>query len=116
REKLRKRLQEGRLDERMVELEVKDRVFPMIEVFGGTGMEEMDLNLREIMTLIPITIFYFWIGLYPIPFLSRMEASVKQVLIQVHQPKAAVLGVRGQNIQDRTSALQIASLNPGGGR
>ncbi len=49
REKLRKRLQEGKLDERMVELEVKDRVFPMIEVFGMSGMEEMDLNLREML-------------------------------------------------------------------
>jgi len=49
REKLRRRLQEGKLDERMVELEVKDRVFPMIEVFGISGMEEMDLNLREML-------------------------------------------------------------------
>lgn len=57
-----------------------------------------DLNFREMMTLIPITIFYFWIGLYPIPFLSRMEASVKQVLIQVYQPKAEGPGVRDQGL------------------
>lgn len=49
REKLRKKLQEGKLDERMVELEVKDRVFPMVEIFGTTGLEEMDINLREML-------------------------------------------------------------------
>ncbi len=42
REKLRKLLREGALDDRYVELDVPDRNFPMIEIFAGAGMEEMD--------------------------------------------------------------------------
>ncbi|MCH8291241.1 NADH-quinone oxidoreductase subunit M [Candidatus Poribacteria bacterium] len=41
-----------------------------------------DLNLREIVVLIPIVIFIVWIGVYPKPFLSRMEKSVNHVLTQ----------------------------------
>lgn len=48
REKLRERLRAGRLDERMVEIEVKERG-PSFEIFGNTGSEEMDMNLREFL-------------------------------------------------------------------
>ena len=41
-----------------------------------------DLNLREIAVLIPIVIFIVWIGIYPKPFLSRMEKSVNHILTQ----------------------------------
>jgi ATP-dependent HslUV protease ATP-binding subunit HslU len=49
REKLRKLLRKGALDDRYVELEVPDRNLPMIEIFAGAGMEEMDFNLREML-------------------------------------------------------------------
>ncbi len=49
REKLRKLLRKGSLDDRYVELEVPDRNFPMIEIFSGAGMEDMDYNLREML-------------------------------------------------------------------
>ena len=49
REKLRKLLRKGALDDRYVELDVPDRNFPMIEIFAGAGMEEMDFNLREML-------------------------------------------------------------------
>jgi ATP-dependent HslUV protease ATP-binding subunit HslU len=48
REKLRERLRSGRLDDRMVEIEVKERG-PAFEIFGNTGSEEMDMNLREFL-------------------------------------------------------------------
>ncbi len=44
-----------------------------------------DLTLREISSLVPIVVLCFWIGLYPSPFLRRMEASVGQVLTLVHR-------------------------------
>ena len=49
REKLRKLLRQGALDDRYVDLEVPDRNLPMIEIFAGSGMEEMDFNLREML-------------------------------------------------------------------
>ena len=50
REKLRRLLREGRLDERYVDLEVSDRNFPMVEIFSSAGLEEMDINFREMLS------------------------------------------------------------------
>jgi ATP-dependent HslUV protease ATP-binding subunit HslU len=49
REKLRRLLREGRFDQRYVDLEVSDRNYPMIEIFSSAGLEEMDINLREML-------------------------------------------------------------------
>jgi ATP-dependent HslUV protease ATP-binding subunit HslU len=48
REKLRRLLRNGKLDERYVELEVTDKQFPLIEIFSGAGLEELDMNVKEI--------------------------------------------------------------------
>ena len=48
REKLRERLREGKLDERMVELEVKDRG-PTLEIATNAGVEEMGINLKDML-------------------------------------------------------------------
>src|SRR5580765_885963 len=47
REKLRERLRAGKLDERMVELDVKERG-PTFEISTAQGLEEMDVNLKDI--------------------------------------------------------------------
>ncbi|HPR63507.1 MAG TPA: NADH-quinone oxidoreductase subunit M [Thermoanaerobaculia bacterium] len=39
-----------------------------------------DLSLREKWTLYPLIILVFWIGLYPKPFLERLENSVKYIV------------------------------------
>ena len=49
REKLRSLLRKGALNDRYVELEVPDRSVPMVEIFAGAGMEDMDFNLREML-------------------------------------------------------------------
>ncbi len=49
REKLRAMLREGRLEERFLELEVSQRVTPVVEVFSSTGMEEMEFNFKEML-------------------------------------------------------------------
>ncbi|HTX53697.1 MAG TPA: ATP-dependent protease ATPase subunit HslU [Candidatus Baltobacteraceae bacterium] len=49
REKLRARLADGSLDDRLVELEVAQRSLPMIDLMGGQGMEEMQENLKEML-------------------------------------------------------------------
>ncbi|MDY6842491.1 MAG: ATP-dependent protease ATPase subunit HslU [Thermodesulfobacteriota bacterium] len=47
REKLRKLLREGKMDERVVSLETTQKSFPVIEIFSSVGMEEMDINFRD---------------------------------------------------------------------
>jgi len=49
RESLRKLLREGKLDDKMVEIDTSDAPHSFIDVFSGTGMEEMVLNLRDMM-------------------------------------------------------------------
>jgi ATP-dependent HslUV protease ATP-binding subunit HslU len=49
REKLRAQLREGKLDERTVEIEVKERNFPAFEIISNQGIEEMDINIKDIL-------------------------------------------------------------------
>ena len=50
REKLRKLLHEGRLDNRMVDIETAEaRQGPMIEIFSASGMEDMGMNIRDML-------------------------------------------------------------------
>jgi ATP-dependent HslUV protease ATP-binding subunit HslU len=49
REKLRSLLKNHKLDERLVELETASRNIPMVEIFSASGMEEMEINLRDMM-------------------------------------------------------------------
>ncbi|MGA1792135.1 MAG: ATP-dependent protease ATPase subunit HslU [bacterium] len=50
REKLRSMLRQGHLDDRVVEVEVTERNIPMIEIFSGTGLEEMDINFKDMLS------------------------------------------------------------------
>jgi ATP-dependent HslUV protease ATP-binding subunit HslU len=49
REKLRTQLRDHKLDERTVEIEVKERNFPAFEIISNQGVEEMDINLKDIL-------------------------------------------------------------------
>jgi ATP-dependent HslUV protease ATP-binding subunit HslU len=48
REKLRDRLREGKLDERMVEVDVKERA-PTFEIASNVNLEEMGINLKDML-------------------------------------------------------------------
>ena len=43
-----------------------------------------DIDAREIMTLLPMVILIFWIGIYPDTFLGYMHASVSHLLERVN--------------------------------
>ena len=49
REKLRGQLRDSKLDERIVEIEIKERSFPAFEIISNQGVEEMDINLKDIL-------------------------------------------------------------------
>jgi ATP-dependent HslUV protease ATP-binding subunit HslU len=50
RERLRKLLREGKLTERLVEIEVSDRALPVVEVFSAAGLEEVDFNIKDMLS------------------------------------------------------------------
>jgi ATP-dependent HslUV protease ATP-binding subunit HslU len=49
REKLRQQLRDGKLDERSVEVEVRERNFPSFEIISNSGVEEMDINVKDML-------------------------------------------------------------------
>ena len=50
RDKLRAQLRAGKLDERMIEIDVQAQGGPMLEVFSGQGMEEVGINIKDMLS------------------------------------------------------------------
>lgn len=63
--------------------------------YGGTHNPNHsaipDLGFREIVTLVPLLVFVFWIGLHPEPFTRVMQASVAQLLAMANPASAVAL-------------------------
>jgi len=49
REKLREQLRAGRLDDKSVEIDVRDRSFPSFEIIQGGSVEEIDINMKDML-------------------------------------------------------------------
>jgi len=49
REKLRTQLREGKLDNRLIEMEIREKSFPVIELAGPQGIEEMGINMKDML-------------------------------------------------------------------
>jgi ATP-dependent HslUV protease ATP-binding subunit HslU len=50
RSKLRKLLRDGKMDERYVELEINSQPsMPMVEIFSASGLEDLDMNLKDML-------------------------------------------------------------------
>ena len=50
REKLRAQLRESKLDQRLVEVEVRERAMPAFEIVSSQGVEEMDINVKDMLS------------------------------------------------------------------
>ena len=62
-------------------------------VFGplskNPALEKLtDLNAREVLALVPIVVLIFWIGIYPKPFLNRIEPTVEVLLSRIEKAGA----------------------------
>jgi NADH-quinone oxidoreductase subunit M len=55
------------------------------EVTNPKNENLSDLSKRELVVLIPVVIFIFWIGVYPKTFLKPMEATVNGMIQRVEQ-------------------------------
>jgi ATP-dependent HslUV protease ATP-binding subunit HslU len=49
RERFREQLRTGRLDHRVVELDVREKSFPSFEIIAGSSVEEVDINLKDML-------------------------------------------------------------------
>jgi NADH-quinone oxidoreductase subunit M len=60
--------------------------------FGEVTNEEnrglVDLSGRELAVIVPLVVMIFWIGLYPRPFLSRIEPTAQVFLQRLDQSAA----------------------------
>jgi NADH-quinone oxidoreductase subunit M len=94
-------------------------------MFGEVTHEEnrhlIDLTLREVVVLAPVVLVIVWIGMYPQPFLTRMEASTTAIVERVTtgaQMRAAQSGTRrcpevGQRGRDAAvSARRLRGFAP----
>jgi len=73
----------------------------------------LDLNVREFVTFAPLLILAVWIGLYPAPFLRRLETSVTRVVARVspqYAPNQALRPAEGRNPPD--AALRLVVSEP----
>ncbi|WP_461832362.1 ATP-dependent protease ATPase subunit HslU [Aquifex sp.] len=78
REELREKLRKGELDDRTVEIEVKEKVVPMIGIAGPPGLEELENQIKEMLS-----------GL--IPSRKRRRVKVKEALQILEQEEAEKL-------------------------
>ena len=73
-------------------------------IFGPIEKSEnkalRDIGPREWGLLIPVVILIFWIGLYPKPFLRKMDASVKHLIEQVRGEEMLTPPPRPNNTHD----------------
>jgi NADH-quinone oxidoreductase subunit M len=73
-----------------------------------------DLSLREVAVFAPLIILAVWIGLYPSPFISRLETSVDRVMVRVSPDYAARTPAAASDCADNvpTSEFTLAPCGP----
>ncbi len=97
REKLRQQLREGKLDERMVDIEQKEKVMPF-GIISNVGMEEIEMNLKEMLG-----------GLLP-EKTKRRKAKVTDALRLLVQEEAAKLIDMDKVIKEALQRVEQAGI------
>jgi len=116
REKLRQQLREGKLEDRMIEIEVKEIVIPMIEVFAGSGIEGIDMGLTDALSsVLPPRVKKRKVTVAEARRILTQEESQKLIDIE-KVTKEAISRVENQGIIFLDELDKIAgSGTPGGG-
>jgi len=90
REKLRKLLKSGKLDEKYVEVETVDRNLPIVEIFSASGLEEMDINIKDM-------------------FGSLFPKKKKQRKVKVPEALQVLAQEEAQKLIDMDSVIKLAT-------
>jgi ATP-dependent HslUV protease ATP-binding subunit HslU len=91
REKLRKMLRQGKLDNRYVDLDVSERTMPMVEIFSNVGMEELGINFKDMIG-----------GLLP--------KSTKRRKVKVPEAMEMLAAEEAQNLVDMDKVIKEAII------
>jgi NADH-quinone oxidoreductase subunit M len=77
----------------------------------------LDLNHREFATFAPLLVLAVWMGLYPAPFLRRLESSVNHIIVRVNSQYASACGggaPAAAAVADATNVARFLSAAPCG--
>jgi ATP-dependent HslUV protease ATP-binding subunit HslU len=89
REKLRRMLREGKLDNRYVDLDVSERTSPVVEVFSNVGMEELGINVKDMLN-------------------GMMPKNTKRRKIKVPEALQTLTEEESQNLVDMDKVVRTA--------
>jgi ATP-dependent HslUV protease ATP-binding subunit HslU len=89
RDKIREQLHDGRLDERMVEIDVRERSFPSFEIIAGSSVEEVGINVKDMLP-----------GLF--------QGRTKTRRVKVSEAKEHLLQEEQQKLVDMESVAHVA--------
>ena len=71
-----------------------------------------DLNVREILTLVPILVLIIWIGVYPKPFLRLTSAGTSHLVETVRSKHAQLTNARTETIAQRSTTVVLPEKQP----
>lgn len=89
REKLRRMLRDGKLDNRYVDLDVSERATPVVEVFSNVGMEELGINFKDMLN-------------------GMMPKSTKRRKIKVPEALQTITEEEARNLVDMDKVVRTA--------
>ncbi len=89
REKLRRMLNDGKLDNRYVDLDVPERSTPVVEVFSNVGMEELGINFKDMLN-------------------GMMPKSTKRRKVKVPEALQTMADEEAQNLVDMEKVVRTA--------
>jgi NADH-quinone oxidoreductase subunit M len=93
-------------------------MLPMVQKVLFNGLREPanrsipDLNAREITVLMPLVILILWIGVYPRPFLDRMEPSVNRLVQYLESASGPVAVLPPSDAAATAVAAAVSSSAP----
>jgi len=82
------------------------------EVTNPKNEKLADLSLREFATFVPLLVLVVWIGLYPKPFIDRLETSVDRVMIRVDGASGARPLLAAAEVEDVSADADTDPVGP----